>query len=174
MCFSLHFLHSVSRDLYSNVTRSGSPYKATPPKSRKTTPTSPFGPNPVVPGGTIWLSFVLIRLFQISTVVMNIKRFSWITSRNLIDKKESIFLSLELRWIGLSSQCNIFHHWFLSRSKSDLTSHSCAIAFVEKGAWAGFLIPAHLLKQSLFIEYSQLGKWNTLEDLLILHIQIAL
>lgn len=47
----------VSRDLYSNVTRSDGPYKAKPPKPRKTA-SSPFGPNPVVPGGTREAAFV--------------------------------------------------------------------------------------------------------------------
>lgn len=44
----------VSRDLYSNATQSDGPYKTSEPKRKST----PFGPTPVVPGGTREAAFV--------------------------------------------------------------------------------------------------------------------
>lgn len=43
-------IDKVGRDSFANSTQSDGPYKATPPKpGRKSS--SPFGPNPIVPGG---------------------------------------------------------------------------------------------------------------------------
>ena len=71
---------TVSRDLYSNVTRSDGPYKAKPPKPRKT-PSSPFGPNPVVPGGTKSRSYILLSIqyifFLYVDIIFNINFIIW-------------------------------------------------------------------------------------------------
>lgn len=123
---------TVSRDLYANVTRSDGPYKATPPKPRKT-PSSPFGPNPVVPGGknvekVSGLSFFSHQLIAAQSPesrysYIHIIRIVWKESMMLLRKQSTI----KIKPVLLSQSpgtCPIFSRFCFAPSKSELTSHS--------------------------------------------------